>query len=85
MNEQCQHIVLCRKGRHIVAERTGADTHRFSAQHAYDRVFPAIHVHLNVDFERFIGFGLVPVGTELMAEHSLHHRFRAVHGRTADA
>ena len=41
---------------------------------------PLFWIHLNVDFQSFVGFGLVPVRSVVMAQHGLYYGFRAVHG-----
>lgn len=57
------------------------DLHAVACQHAYHRVLETIHVHLDIDFERSIGFRLAPTGTKLMPQHSFYHGFEAVHSK----
>ena len=80
MDKQSQHIVFGSEGSHIVGKRAGIDAYRIPCQHFHHGVFQTVHVHLDIDFERFIGFGLVPVGAELVPQHCLDYGFRTVHG-----
>ena len=79
MHQQRQHIVFAGESGHIVAECTGVDLYTLASKHSDHSILQTIHIHLDVNFQGFVGFGLVPVGAELVPQHSFHNRFRAVH------
>ena len=66
MHQQRQHIVFAGESGHIIAERAGVDLHTLTSQHSDYGILQTIHIHLDVNFQGFVGFGLVPVGAELV-------------------
>ena len=79
MHQQSQHIVTSGKGGHVIRKGAGVDFNPLSCQHLDHGVLETVHVHLDVDLEGFVGFGLVPVGVVGVAEHRVHHGLRAIH------
>ena len=80
MHQQGQNIVFAGKGGHVIAESARVDFYGFACQHSDNRILQAIHIHLDINFQGFIGFGLIPIGAEFVPQHRIHNRFRAVHG-----
>ena len=80
MHQQRQHIVFAGESGHIVAECTGVDLYTLASKHSDHSILQTIHIHLDVNFQGFVGFSLVPVGAELVPQHGFHNRFRTVHG-----
>ena len=82
MEQQGQDIIFRCKGGHVIMEGPRIDPYMFACQHLHNSIFQAVHVHLDVDLQRFIGLCLVPVCPEPMAQHSLYHGPGAVHRMT---
>ena len=80
MHQQGKYIIPTSKGSHVIRKGAGVDFNTLTCQHFDHCVLEAVHIHLDVDLQRLVGFGLVPIGIVGMAEHRIHHRLRAVHG-----